>query len=233
MSRSATLLQLQGFDLDLDAHRARLHAIEHELGSDPAVQAAQRALLEAHSQLHVARVAVQGLEYETQVLSEKIAEVNDRIYNGGVSNPKVLQELQKELESLQRRRGASEEQQFEALMAAETAEAHHAQLQLQLDQAETAAASAHNNLRLERDQHQLVMGNLEGDREGVLAQVPASDRETYERLRAAKKGRAVAIMAEGVCGACGVELSSGLSQTVRQTTELVLCRNCGRILCAN
>lgn len=233
MSRSATLLQLQGFDLDLDAHRARLQAIEHELGADPAVQAAQRALLDAHNQLHTARVAVQGLEYDNQVLAEKIAEVNDRIYNGGVTNPKVLQELQKELESLQRRRETLEEKQFEALMAAETAEAHHAQLQLQLDQAEAAAASAHSDLRQERERHLLVMGNLEGDREGVLAQVPPADRETYERLRAAKKGRAVAILDENACGACGVELSSGLSQTVRQTTELVLCRQCGRILCAN
>jgi uncharacterized protein len=233
MSRSATLLQLQTLDLDLDAHRARVQAIDHELGSDPAVQTAQRALLQAHNELHSARVAVQGLEYENQTIGEKIAEINDRIYSGSVTNPKVLQELQKENESFQRRRTALEEKQFEALMAAEAAETQQAQWQQQLDQAETAAASAHSALHQERERHLLVMANLEGDREGVLAQVPPADLEVYERLRAAKKGRAVAIMDENACGACGVELSSALSQTVRQTTELVLCRNCGRILCAN
>jgi len=233
MSRSATLLQLQGIDLDLDAHRARLQAIEHELGADPAVQAAQRALLEAHTTVHTARVAVQTLEYENQVLGEKIAEVSDRIYGGRVGNPKVLQELQTENDSLQRRRQGIEEKQFEALMTAENAEARHAQLDLQLNEAEATSASTHGSLRQERERHQLVMHNLEGDREGLLAQVPAGDRATYEQLRAAKKGRAVAILDEGACGACGVELSSGLGQSVRQTTELVLCRNCGRILCAN
>ena len=233
MSRASALLQLQTLDLELDAHRARLHAIEQELGSDPAVQAAQRAAADGHSQLEAARVAAQALEHEAQALAAKLAEISDRIYGGRVANPKVLQELQLENESMQRRRAALEEKQFEALMATETAEARQAQLQLALETAETASANAHGNLRLERDRHQLVMANLAGDREAVVAQVSGPDRDTYERLRAAKKGRAVAVLDEGVCGACGVELSSALGQSVRQSGELVLCRNCGRILCAN
>src|SRR5690242_6387676 len=114
MSRASALLQLQTLDLELDAHRVRLHAIEQELGADPAVQAAQRAVAEGHTALQAARVAVQALEYEAQGLATKLAEVSDRIYGGAVSNPKVLQELQLENESLQRRRTALEEKQFEA-----------------------------------------------------------------------------------------------------------------------
>ncbi|MCC7359236.1 MAG: hypothetical protein IT317_07160 [Anaerolineales bacterium] len=233
MSRASALLQLQTLDLELDAHRVRLQSIEQELGADPAVQAAQRAVADGHGQLQTARIAVQSLEYEAQGLAAKLAEVSDRIYGGRVTNPKVLQDLQHENESLQRRRAALEEKQFEALITAETAEGRQEQLQLALDAAETASANAHGSLRLERDQHQLVMANLAGDREAVVAQISPADRETYERLRPAKKGRAVAVLDEGVCGACGVELSSALNQSARQSADLVLCRNCGRILCAS
>src|SRR5262249_7179304 len=152
-----TLLQLQTLDLDIDAHRARLAEIDKELGADPTVQAAQRALLAAHNALHQARVEVQNLDYENQVLGEKIAEVSDRIYNGGVTNPKVLQARQKEPEPLQRRRSALEEKHFEALMAAEQAEGDHAQLEQQLNAAETASANAHGSLRQERERHLLVV----------------------------------------------------------------------------
>jgi len=58
MSRAASLLQLQGIDLEMDAKRARLRAIEVALGDDPAVKKAQRDLLEAQAELHTARVSV-------------------------------------------------------------------------------------------------------------------------------------------------------------------------------
>jgi predicted nucleic acid-binding Zn-ribbon protein len=54
----------------------------------------------------------------------------------------------------------------------------------------------------------------------------------YDRLRPAKKGRAVALLEDGVCTACGVAPSSSRIQSARQGNDLVLCGNCGRILCA-
>jgi hypothetical protein len=46
MSKSAGLLQLQALDLELDAHRARLRAIDAALGDDPVVRAAKKGLVE-------------------------------------------------------------------------------------------------------------------------------------------------------------------------------------------
>lgn len=233
MSRSATLLQLQGIDLELDAHRARLGAIEAALGDDPAVREAQRAMLEAHGQLHTARVAVQNLEYDGQVLSEKIAEVGDRMYSGAVTNPKELQDLQKDVDSLKRRRGVLEEQQFEALVAAEAAEVRHASLQRQLQEAEAQAAQSNNSLLEELQRLLASVQRLEGGREGLYGLIPAADRNVYERLRQSKKGRAVAALEDGACSLCGVAPSSSRIQSARQGNELILCGNCGRILAAD
>jgi predicted nucleic acid-binding Zn-ribbon protein len=233
MSRAATLLQLQAIDLELDAIRARQSAIDAALGDDPTVQAAQRAMLEAQSQLHTARVALQTLEYDGQALAEKISEVGERMYGGAVTNPKELQDLQKETESLKRRRATLEERQFEAMVEAEAKELAHADQQRQLQTAEAAAARSHGDLLEERQRLQGRAQQLETGREAVTASVPGADRDLYERLRQAKRGRAVSTLEDGACTACGVAPSSSRIQSARQGNDLILCGNCGRILCAD
>lgn len=226
-------MQLQGIDLELDANRARLRAIEAALGDDPAVQQAQRDLLEAEVQLHAARVAVQNLEFDGQNLGEKIAEVDVRMYSGAVNHPKELQDLQNEVTSLRRRREALEEKQFEALLVAETAEVRSVEVRHRLDRAETAAAEAHGNLREEREQLKVSAARLGINRDVVAASIPVPDLELYTRLRQSKKGRAVSQLDEGACTACGVAPSSSRIQDARQGNDIILCGNCGRILCAD
>jgi predicted nucleic acid-binding Zn-ribbon protein len=233
MSRAGTLLQLQNIDLEIDGHRARLAAIEAQLGDNPAVQAAQRAMFEAQTQVHAARVVVQNLEYENQALAEKLAEANNRMYGGMVTNPKELRDLQLEIDSLQRRRQGVEERQFEALVAAEAAEVQHANLQQQLQEAEAAAARTHGDLLEERRRLSALVQQISTGREAVHAQVNTADRELYDRLRPAKKGRPVSRLQDGGCSMCGVAPSSSRIQSARQGNELILCGNCGRILCAD
>ena len=58
MSRASALLQLQSVDLEIDAHRARLDAIDAALGDNPAIRAAQHNLLAARTDLDAARVVI-------------------------------------------------------------------------------------------------------------------------------------------------------------------------------
>lgn len=233
MSRSATLLQLQSIDLELDGIRARLDAIEASLGDDPAVRDVQRALLEAHRELQTARGAVKALEFDSQALGEKITEVDRRMYGGGVTSPKELQDLQKETESLRRRRATLEERQFEALVEVEAKETESAALERQLQATEAAAAQLHGTLLDERGRLRASAERLQTGREALSARIAAPDRELYERLRPAKRGRAVSTLEEGACTACGVAPSSSRIQSARQGNDLILCGNCGRILCAD
>lgn len=232
MSRAASLLQLQGIDLEMDAKQNRLRAIETALGDDPTVKKAQRDLLEAQAKVHTTRVAIQGLEYENQSLGQKIAEVDGRMYGGKVTSPKELQDLQNDVGSLQRRRQALEEKQFEALLTAEAADAQQKDVQNRLERAESAAAEAHGNLREEREQLKIGLARLQVNHDMAAVSIPAADLELYNRLRQSKKGRAVSELDEGACTACGVAPSSSRIQDARQGNDLILCGNCGRILCA-
>lgn len=232
MSRASQLFRLQEIDLELDRHRARLETIAEALESSPTVQAAFRRMVEADGQLAAARVDVRSFEYDNQALSEKIAEVEKRLYSGAVTHPKELQDLQKDIESLKHRRATLEEKQLEALIKAEAAEAQKLAAQTDLQRAEAEAAKMNSHLLDEQTGWLARVNQLEGEREAIYAGIPADDRETYERLRRSKNGRPVSRLEDGVCTACGVAPSSARSQTARQATELIRCGNCDRILYA-
>jgi len=232
MSRASQLFRLQEIDLELDRHRARLETIAEALQGSPTVQAAYRRMDEADGQLAAARVDARSFEYDNQALSEKIAEVEKRLYSGAVTHPKELQDLQKDIESLKHRRATLEEKQLEALIQAEAAEAQKLAAQTDLQRAEAEAAKMNSHLLDEQTGWLARVNQLEGEREAIYAGIPADDRETYERLRRSKNGRPVSRLEDGVCTACGVAPSSARSQTARQATELIRCGNCDRILYA-
>jgi hypothetical protein len=232
MSRASVLFRLQETDLELDAHRARLDEIEAALSDSTAVREAQQQVVEAEARRHMARVNLRGLEETNQALDEKIAEVEQRLYGGAVTHTKELQDLQRELESLRRRRAASEEQQLEALIGLEAAESQLLSVQTLLSQTEAEVSKTQGDLIAERGQVRARIAQLEGEREAVLASIPAPDQAEYERLRRSKHGRAVTRLEDGVCAACGVAPSSSRSQIARQGGELIRCGNCGRILYA-
>jgi predicted nucleic acid-binding Zn-ribbon protein len=102
-----------------------------------------------------------------------------------------------------------------------------------VQQAEAEAAKTLGDLLEERGTLRTRVETLEAEREAMLAPILAADREVYERLRPTKRGRAVSRLDDGNCSACGVAPSSSRGQDARQGNALILCGNCGRILCAD
>jgi len=232
MGRATALFRLQGIDTELDGHRTRLKAIETALSDSPEVRAAQTKMVDAQAQFGAARAAAQSLEHDNQAIGEKISQAEARLYSGQVTNPKELQDLEKDLASLRRRRQAIEEQQLEALIKSETAEGRLVATQTELQRTETESAKTNGHLAEEHATLKARVARLESEREATAAPIPPEDQEMYQRLRQSKNGRAVSQLEDGICSTCGVAPSSSRTQVARQGNELVLCSNCGRILYA-
>ncbi len=232
MSRASSLFRLQEADLELDAGRARLAEIAQALAGNPAVQAAQARARQAEAHLHQAKANLTDAELDHQTLADKIAVDEARLYSGRIRSPKELQDLQAEVESLRRRRAAAEERQLEALLAYEEAEAQLKAAHDQLRATEAEAKRANAALTAEWDRLIARETNLKAERESLLTVIPAADRAWYDKLRQAKKGRALARLEDGVCTACGMEPTAADRQNARRGAELVPCTGCGRILYA-
>lgn len=231
MSRASNLFRLQGIDLELDTRHARLKAIDEALADSQAVRLARQKLLETETQFSAARIAVKTLDEDLQAVSAKMAATETRTYSGMVTNPKELQDLQKEAASLKKRREALEEQQLDALIHSESVETALAQARMEVQRVEDAVSQANSALLAERTTITARVETLETEREAAWASISATDRDTYERVRRAKHGRAVVLLERGVCP-CGVTVSNAQLREARQGTELVRCSNCERILYA-
>ncbi|MEK7786995.1 MAG: hypothetical protein AAB658_16450, partial [Chloroflexota bacterium] len=90
MSRSSTLYRLQTIDTELDLRRAQLAEADAKLADSPAVKKAQAALTAAQANVAAARHKAKEIEAENQSLAAKIAEVEEQLYGGKVTNPREL-----------------------------------------------------------------------------------------------------------------------------------------------
>ncbi len=229
---AARLYRLQQLDTDLDARRAQRDALRWDLQADPAVERAQEQWQQADAAWQQAERALRRAEDDIRRLRDKLRREETRLYSGEVTNPKELQALQMEVQSLRRRLDTLEDQALALLMAAEEAEAARRVAQQTLAQAQAAwerrrAAGQETLARLEED-----IAALQSRRDAVWQTLPPEAQALYQRLRARRGGVAVAGVREGSCLACGATLSTAVVQQVRTSPALVHCPSCGRILYA-
>ncbi len=67
-------------------------------------------------------------------------------------------------------------------------------------------------------------------REKLLAKITKADVTAYERIRKAKKGRAVVPVKRGACGGCFARVPPQKLLELRQNNRIYTCEHCGRIL---
>jgi predicted nucleic acid-binding Zn-ribbon protein len=232
MSRVSSLHRLQGIDLSVDRARSRLAEVEKLLGVSDAVREARAAHEQAGARLHAAQAAVKDAELAAETQRAKLENAERALYGGGVHNPKELQGLQADAESLRRHLVSLEDRLLEVMVGLEDREAQARRAADELSRAEAALISEQASLAGERSQLVARLSALEVEREAALAGVAEKDLALYARLRESMGGMALATLQDGSCGACGVGISAAEQQTVRNSSELFRCPQCGRILYA-
>lgn len=67
-------------------------------------------------------------------------------------------------------------------------------------------------------------------REKLLAKIAKADVVAYERIRKAKRGKAVVPVRRGACGGCFARVPPQKLLELRQNSKVYTCEHCGRIL---
>ncbi len=232
MSRASSLYRLQTLDTDLDRREARLQEIETVLADSAATARTREALAQAEARLQAARSEVHTAETTLEGHRLKVEEVEKALYGGAVRNPKELQDIQNEVESLQRYRPTLENRLLDAMLEFEEKEIQINAARKELERVQELEATRNESLLQKRDEERSEMERLEGEREAALVDVSLADQELYRQLRASRGGVAVARLEEDSCGACGLIQSHSIRQSIRMAADLHLCKQCGRILYA-
>ena len=68
------------------------------------------------------------------------------------------------------------------------------------------------------------------ERQKVVVHITKQDLAAYDRIRRAKKGKAVVPVRRGACGGCYASVTPQKMLELRQNQKLFTCEHCGRIL---
>ena len=230
MSHTQQLYQLQQIDSRLQTINARLAEIVSSLVESDALKLARTNLAAAETAFKKISAQVTDLELEVNGLQQKIAQNEERLYSGRIASPKEAGNLQDEVASSKRWLSKREEDLLEAMIQYEDREAEQQTGADTLKRvlAQWEADQAH--LLQERAALQEERQTLTKSRESVARFVPDSELSIYEQLRRKYGGIGLAEVEDSTCLACGVMLSSRVTQQALTDSQLYYCDNCHRII---
>jgi predicted nucleic acid-binding Zn-ribbon protein len=226
------LFRVQQVDTQLDHVHQRQTEIERILGEDEVLKSAKAAVTTATSEEAKALNALKNAEAEVKTQQDKFKQNQEALYGGKVTNPKELQDLQHEADSITKHISSLEDAQLEKI---ETYEATLAQVASAMQKMEATLAQRGVEVETLTKELESLRGEakrLKDERATTGAGVPYDAQTAYDKLRSTKNGVAVAKAEGGTCSACGAELSAAKAQAARSQTELTRCDSCKRILYA-
>jgi predicted nucleic acid-binding Zn-ribbon protein len=232
MSRVSNLFRLQELDLEINRSHERIAEIDIRLADDEEVKAARSDLESKEEQLAEARLANSRADHAVGSQRAKIEDTQKALYGGSVTNPKELEDLQLESESLKRYLVTLEDRLLEAMVALEETELKHDLASQKL--AELIDRKSGENELMAADRLDLLstIERNKTEREAALSNISAEDLKIYEKYRQRFGGVALALLTDGSCGVCGLDLARSKEQDIRSGNTLVYCDQCGRILYA-
>jgi uncharacterized protein len=230
-----TLLQVQGYDTELDQLRHRIEALPERAALHD-VRARQAVLL---GEMGEVQAQVDSLAGRQAALEERIAEsarrrhdLEERMRSGGVTAARDLQAMDHEVGQLTERQRAledeeialmEEEEPLDAALAGQRSEAR----ELAAEEARLAGAVAESEAELRTS-----IGAVEAERAACAAGLPDDLAERYERLRAHLGGTGAARLVGDRCDGCHLTLPSVEVERIQHLPAgtLVTCPQCDRIL---
>jgi uncharacterized protein len=156
----------------------------------------------------------------------------DRIAGGLIADPKQLQAMQHEVETLDRRISDLEDEELAVMERLEEAQSTLAALTAELSTIEADGAAqleARGVATADINEHQ---AKATAERGVLAAEIPADLLALYERLRAQLGGVGVGALRQGRCGGCRLDVGAAdlARMATAPTDEVLRCEECNRIL---
>lgn len=233
MNEPKKLLQLQQLDTEIDKLEAKKENLPEKSNHEKSLAElgdTQRELAKKIKEQESEDKKQDKLEGEVERISFKVKTEEDKLYSGKIQNPKELMSIQEEIKMLQRERDELETGYLKELDVVEQLERD---VKLLNEQEKRFSArtdelkAAYDEILSEIDSK---LAELSKKREEIAEGVEKSTYELYEKLRKEKGGLAVALVKEGVCQGCGVEISTEEEDLMFKEERIWRCEHCKRIL---
>lgn len=208
----------------------RLTELAAALQEQSAVTEAARVVEAAQQTLTPLQAKARNLDLELQSTAGKIQATDAQLYSGRVRNPKELQDMQQEIQSLKKHHSDLEDQLLETMLKVDDAETALRNAQGRLASVKAEWEAAHGQFLEEQSRLQTQVKPLAVQREEAAKLLDAESLRLYNQLRPRKNNQPVALLAGNSCSVCRVEQDLAVAGEVRRGQKLTTCMSCGRIL---
>lgn len=234
-SAQLKLLEVQVLDARADQARHRRASMPEVLEME-ALEASRR---EVDDQRRDAQIVVDDLDLAQRKADNDVEQVKtrrtrdrDRVDQGLITNPKDLERMQHELESLDRRISVLEDEELEVMEQLEVAQAALGEMVQRIaatDErlAELAAVRAEKTADIDRE-----LAEIEAARGPAVEGMPEDLMALYEKLRRSKNGVGAAEIRQRRCTGCQLGIDNAEINVIRLAPAdlVVRCEECERIL---
>ncbi|ASR34369.1 hypothetical protein BAY61_04455 [Prauserella marina] len=226
--------------LDLAKVDAELSRVAHRRRTLPElaeIAEVEKTLRERRDALIAVQTSSSDLDREVTRQEREVDSVRARaerdrtLMQSGSVSAKQLTDLEHELESLNRRQTALEDDLLELMERKEALDLDTQRTAAEVDKAEQDLAGASKRRDDVLADLDTTQARREADREGLLPRFPEDLLKLYERVRQ-QKSIGAALLRARRCGACQLELDRSALADIKnaQADEVVRCDNCGAIL---
>jgi len=228
--------------LDVQTLDARIDQLNHLMAALPeaiALRETTERRIDVGTEHGRARTEVDDLAREQRKADADVEQVKarkernrQRIDAGQVSDPKQLQAMEHETQSLDKRIADLEDAELEVMERLEQAQSDLARLGAELEQLEAREVEQTEARDRAAGEVGRQLEESGAEREILAEQLPADLRALYERLRAHLGGVGAGALRHGRCGGC--QLDVGAAELARMANapsdEVLRCEECSRIL---
>jgi predicted nucleic acid-binding Zn-ribbon protein len=230
MNISFNLYQLQKIDSQIAERNQRLSAIEKEMEGSQELRKARFDVIEALKRLNDSTKELNEVNDRVETKKIKIDQSESSLYKGAEKNPKVLQDLQKEIAFLKNNLIELNDELLEKMISRENFEIEYKKIKEIQQIEETKFNSIKAILTSEKEKIVISINRLAVERKANIEQISIVYIKEYESLFENKKGIAVATLQDNSCSVCGTTFTPSQCQASHSQAEIFHCPTCHRIV---
>lgn len=227
--RYAQLWALQQVDSELKTLTARLESIPARVAElkraaadlKAGLESARAGIIEHRKQYKLAEVDLKGAE-------EKINGYSVQLYSAKTNEQ--YKAFLKEIEAQKKLKSEIEDRMIVVMEEIEVLDRQAKSDEGKFAELDADTARKVGLLEAEQSQLQAAVDERRGQREKLLAEIPADLLKRYDRIRQSKAGIAIATVQKERCGGCLSPIPAQRIVEIERMDRLYICEACGRIL---
>ena len=225
------LYDLQLLDWEIQKREEELSEIRARLADDSRRLSIKRQLDALENKLGELERPRRQSESAIEQLEGRIADIDRRLYDGSVTNPRELEAYQEERANLVGSRGAEEDKLLDLMIETDDTQELRDKARTLFERIDGERSVEIANLRSRGAEVSSELPDLRERRQWLASEQAPASLAIYESVRQLRGGQGAALVdRRGLCQGCRLVIPTTELQRARAGDEIVQCGSCSRIL---